>query len=122
MPPTISRFRYSSGAMRRYSVHVERVVVRHERPRQRAAGDRLHHRRLDFEEPARVQEPADRGDDPAADLEHAPRVGIDDEVEVALAIARLDVGQAVPLLGQRQQALGEEVQPRRPDRQLVGRS
>ena len=41
-------------------LHVERVVVRHERPRQRAAGDRLHHRRLDFEIAARVQEPADR--------------------------------------------------------------
>ena len=33
-------------------LHVERVVVRHEGTRQRAAGDRLHHRRLDFEEAA----------------------------------------------------------------------
>ena len=38
----------------------------------------------------------------------APRVGVDDQVEVALAVARLDVGQAVPLLGQRQEALGQE--------------
>ena len=37
-------------------LHVERVVMRHERPRQRAAGDRLHHRRLDLEVAAGVQE------------------------------------------------------------------
>ena len=30
-------------------IHVERVVVRGERPRERPAGDRLHHRRLDLE-------------------------------------------------------------------------
>ena len=29
--------------------HVERVVMRDERPRERATGNRLHHRRLDFE-------------------------------------------------------------------------
>ena len=33
--------------------HVERVVMRRERPGQRAAGNRLHHRRLDLEEAAR---------------------------------------------------------------------
>ena len=59
-------------------------------------------------------------DDAAARLEHAPRIGVDDEIEVALPVADLDVGQAVPLLRQRQQALREEVQPRRPDRELVG--
>ena len=101
-------------------IHVERVVMRDERPRQRAAGDRLHHRRLDLEVAARRHELADRGDDPAAGLEDAARVGVDDEVEVALPVADLDVGQAVPLLGQRQQALRQEVQPRRPDRELVG--
>ena len=37
-------------------LHVERVVMRHERPRERAAGNRLHHRRLDLEIAARVQE------------------------------------------------------------------
>ena len=42
------------------------------------------------------------------DLEDAPRVGVDDQVEVALAVARLDVLQAVPLLGQRTQRLGEQ--------------
>ena len=56
----------------------------------------------------------------AADLEHLADVGVDDEVEVALPIADLDVLQPVPLLRQRQEALGEELEPRRPDRELVG--
>ena len=47
-------------------IHVERVVMRHERPRQRAAGDRLHHRRLDLEVAARGHELANRRDDAAA--------------------------------------------------------
>ena len=55
-----------------------------------------------------------RRDDAAARLEHAPRVGVDDEIEVALAVADLDVGQPVPLLRQRQQALGEEVRAATP--------
>ena len=37
-------------------IHVERVVVRHERPRHRAARDRLHDRRLDLEIAAIVEE------------------------------------------------------------------
>ena len=89
-------------------VDVERVVMRDERPGQRAAGDRLHHRRLDLEEAARVQEPADAGDHARARLEHPPRLRIDDEIEVALAVARLDVGQPVPFLRQRQQALRQK--------------
>ena len=101
-------------------LHVERVVMRHERPRQRAAGDRLHHRRLDLEIAAGVQERADRRQHPAAHLEHLARIGIDDQIEIALAVAGLDVGQAVPLLGQREEALGQELERRRPDRQLVG--
>ena len=43
-------------------VAVERVVVRDERPRQRAAVERLQHRRLDLEEALVVEVAADRGD------------------------------------------------------------
>ena len=87
--------------------------------RERAAGDRLHHRRLDLEIAAGVEKRPKRGEDLAANLEHAARLGIHDQVEIALPVADLDVLQAVPLLGQRDEALGEELQPRRPDRQLV---
>ena len=56
-------------------VHVERVVVRDERPRGRAAGDRLHHRRLDFDEIARVEEVAQVAHDARALAEHLARLG-----------------------------------------------
>jgi hypothetical protein len=94
-------------------------MVGHERPRQRPAGDRLHHRRLDLEESAGDQELANGGDHPAPHLENAARVGIDDQIEIALAVADLDVLQTMPLLGQRQQTLGEELELRCPDRELI---
>ncbi|MEZ5417877.1 MAG: hypothetical protein R2708_11100 [Vicinamibacterales bacterium] len=74
-----------------------------------AARNRLHHRRLDFEEAAGRQMSRIaatvrlRADD-------AAHVGIDGEIQVALPVARLDVLQAVPLLRQRQEALGQEHQ------------
>ena len=40
-------------------------------------------------------------------------LGVDDEVEVALAVARLDVGQAVELFGQRAQRLWKGTARRR---------
>ena len=45
---------------------------------------------------------------------------VGDQVEVALAVARLDVGEAVPLLRQRPQRLGEHAELLRVDGQLVG--
>ena len=41
-------------------IHVERVVMRHERARDRATGNGLHHRRLDFDESMRVEGTAHR--------------------------------------------------------------
>ena len=93
--------------------------MRREGPCQRAARNRLHHRRLDLEEPARHQEAANRRDHAAAHLEDPARVGIHGQVQIALPVADLDVRQPVPLLWQRQEALGEERQARGPDRQLL---
>ncbi len=52
-------------------VEVERVVMRHERPRRRTARDRLHHRRLDFEEIERIEEIAQVAHDARARAKHA---------------------------------------------------
>jgi hypothetical protein len=49
-----------------------------------------------------------------------PRVGVHDQIQVPLAVANLDVLQPVPLLGQRNQALGQKRHLRRPDGELVG--
>ena len=94
-------------------LEIERVVMRRERPRVGAGRDQMHHRRLDLDEAPSVEERADAAHDPGTHLEDAPRLGVRDEVEIALPIAGLDVGEAVPLLGQRSERLGEQ-------RELVG--
>jgi hypothetical protein len=100
-------------------VHVQRVVVRHERPRRRPPGDRLHHRRLDLDVAPLVEEPADRRDDPAPREERLLHVRARDQVEVALAVADLRVLQPVPLLGERQERLAEQRQLLHLDRDLA---
>ncbi len=97
------------GGDAQVQVALELVVVRDERLGQGAAVERLQHRRLDLDEAARVEEAADGGDDPRALEEHLARVVVGDQVEVALAVARLDVGEAVVLLGQRAQRLAEQL-------------
>src|SRR5881409_1893214 len=46
--------------------------------------------------------------EPRAQQEDLADLGVDDQVDVALPVARLDVLEAVPLLGQRTQRLGQE--------------
>ena len=58
-----------------------------------------------------MQERADGLDDPAARLEDLLDLRVHGEVEVALAVADLDVGQAVPFFRQGPKALGEEPKP-----------
>ena len=79
-------------------VHVERVVVRHEGPRRRAAGDGLHHRRLDFDVAARVELTAKGGDNFGAGDERFANVGVGDEIEIALPDAGFHVLEAMELL------------------------
>src|SRR6185312_7399248 len=81
---------------------------------------RVHHRGLDLEEAARVEERANAAHDLRALAEHGANVWIDREIDVALAIARLDVGEAVPLVGQRAQRLRHDPQALRQDRELAG--
>jgi hypothetical protein len=99
-------------------VEVERVVVSGERLRRRPAGDAVHHRRLDLQEAPGVQKAADAADEGGPHLEHLARLGVGGEIEIALAVAGLDVGQAVPLLGQRAERLGKESEVVDGERQL----
>ena len=82
-------------------VAVELVVMRHERPRERAAVARLEHRRLDLDEALAVEVGANRADDARAQHERLARLLVDEQVEVALAVAQLDVGEAVERVGKR---------------------
>ena len=86
-------------------IDIERVVVRDERTRRGAAIERLHHGRFHFDEAARFQLPAQRRDDARARDEHLADLGVGDQVQVALAVARLHVLQAVPFLRHGEQRL-----------------
>jgi hypothetical protein len=101
-------------------VQVQRVVVGGERLGRRAAGDVMHHRRLDFQEVAVVQPRAHGADDLRALDEHRARLRGHDQVDVTLAVTLLDVGQAVPLVRQRAQRLGQQADRFGLDRQLAG--
>ena len=101
-------------------LHVQRVVVRDEGAGRRAARDRMHHRRLDLEEPALDHEGADLADDAAAQMEHAARVLVHDQVDMALAVLALLVGEAMELLRQGPQRLGQQAQFGHVQRELAG--
>ncbi len=94
--------------------------MRDERAGGRAAGDRLHRGRLDLDESLLGHRLAKRGDQLRAAEEDGQRLGIAEQVDVALAVALFDVGQAVPLLGGRQQALGQKRELFGEDGQLAG--
>ena len=89
-------------------INIERVVVRDERARRRAAGDGAEHGGLDLHEAQTVQIAAQVGHELAADLEIALALGVHDEIHVALAVAQLRVRHAVELLRQRAQGLAEQ--------------
>ena len=100
--------------------HVERVVVGDERAGVGAAGLDVQHGRLDLGEAAVAERAPEAGDHLVAHVERPPGVGVDDEVDVALAEAGVGVGQAVPLVGQRAQRLGEQREVLDLHRQLAG--
>ncbi len=99
---------------------VERVVVRDERLRVGAAGDRVQHRRLDFHEAVGDHEAADRAERVAARAEALAGVRIGDQVHIPLAVLHFLVSDAVPVARQRPQRLGQQAQFHDLDRELAG--
>ena len=89
-------------------IGVERVVVGDERLGHRAAGDGMHHRRLDFDEAVAVEETPHRLHDLRAFDEHLAHIGIHRQINVTAAIASFDILQSVPLLGQWEQVFYQE--------------
>ena len=80
----------------------------------------MHHRRLDLEIATGDEELAHRLHDLRAGDEHASRFGAGDQIDVALPVLLLLIGETVELFGQRAQRLGEQPQLCHPDRQLAG--
>ncbi|RMS27317.1 hypothetical protein ALP71_05775, partial [Pseudomonas coronafaciens pv. garcae] len=87
---------------------VECIVMGFERLGSSTAGNGLQHRRFDFEEVALHQEATDMSDYLRAHAERLTHVFVDDQVDVTLTIALLGVRQAVVLVGQRAQRLGQQ--------------
>ena len=94
--------------------HFEGVMMRHEGPGGRTPDDGLHHRGLDLEKSPGVEPVAKGLDDPGAHREGLAHLRVHQQVHVPLAVAGLHVLEAVPLLGQGPEGLGEK-------RQLVRR-
>ena len=97
---------------------VEHVVVGREGTRQRAAVQRLQHGGLDLEEPALVEEAPDRAHHPGAQDEQRAGLLVRDQVQLAVTVALLDIGQPVVLVRRRAQRLGEHRPPVDAQRQL----
>ena len=86
---------------------VQGVVVGGEGTRRRPTDQRVHHRRLHLHEAPGIEELPEEPDQPGAAEEDLLHRRIGDQVQVPLAVARLDVGEAVPLLGERAKGLGQ---------------
>src|SRR5262249_58506747 len=66
------------------------------------------------------QEITEISDDPCPRVERSPRRRVHEQVEVALAVSRLDVLQAMPLLGERPKCLRKQADVHGLDRELAG--
>src|SRR5205823_12440897 len=89
-------------------VDIQSVVMRDEWLGNGAAGDRLHHRGFDFHKPVLTEELPHGLHQLRALQEDFPDLGIHEQVHVALPVAQLDVGQAMPFLGKREKVLREK--------------
>ena len=77
----------------------ECVVMGDERTSERTTGDRVQHRCLDLDEPLTTQDRSHRRNDLAALRERIAGLFGDPHVDIALAIARVGISDAVPLVG-----------------------
>ena len=91
-------------------VQVERVVVGDERLGRGPARDRVEDGVSTSMKPAVLQPPAGEADDPAAQNGTCAGLLGDPQVDVALAVAGVGVGDAVPLVGERAAGLGQQHQ------------
>ena len=97
---------------------VERVDVRAERPRLRAAVDQLQHRRLDLEVALVLERAADGAHDPGPGAHHVARLLAHDQVGVPLADAGL-LGELLVQHRHRAQRLARHLPARRHHRELA---
>ena len=83
-----------------------------------ATGDGVEHRGLHFHIAPVIQEPANIGNEFGTNFKGTAHFGIDNQVHIALAVAGLQIGEAVKLLRQGQQGLAEQGRLVDPERNL----
>ena len=113
-------FQVQLGRDPQVQVAAQGLVPGDERPRRSTAGDRVQQRRLDLQEAALVQQPAQFREQAAAAPEQCARVLVGQQVEVPAAVAELDVVQTVEFLRRRAQRLAQQPQFPGPDGQFAG--
>src|SRR5262245_41388201 len=91
-------------------VRLELGRVGREGMRECAPVARLQHGRLHLDEALLVQEPPNRADHTRPQHEEVPRVLVHEQVEIALAIAGLLVGEPMERVGERARVAGEDDQ------------
>ena len=101
-------------------LHVERVVVRHERLGCRTARDRVQRWSLDLNELVRRQRRADRMNDLGSLEESLQRIGVVRQIDVPHSLSQLGILQSGMLLRWWLKRLGHEVQPGCDDGQFAG--
>ena len=98
---------------------VEGVVMGLERPRVSATGFALQHGGLDLEKVPLIEPAANAAHQAGPTPEGLTAVGGDHQIQVALAVALLNVGQSMPLVGKGLQRLGEHAPVAHFHRQLA---
>ena len=91
-------------------IQIERIMMGDKRTRGSAAGDHLHHRGFHFHKAARNHELTHGGEDLRTHLEGVARLFVGNQIQIALTIARFLILQAVKLVRQRAQCLGQQAQ------------
>ena len=81
--------------------HIQRIVMRLERPRRSAAGHVVKHGCFDFEVAALVEEVANLGDDLRTDDEEVGARLVRHQIEMALAVLCFAIRKSMPLVGHR---------------------
>ena len=101
-------------------VHPKGVVMGLEGFGGSTSRDGLHHRGLDLEKTALIEESTDFTDDQTALAERLARRSVGDQIKVALAVTGLGILHTVPLIRQWSEGLGENGKPRNFDARFAG--